>query len=122
MTGEGQTVDIILCTGKFLPRSFPYSFLITTNPLPLSFNAPIYLLVWILNVLVNISRLYRGRVPRLSVCQFYVLSHTRQSGETMTFVSAGHIILTPIQPVGSRRPQRESNPGPPHQELRALPT
>ena len=39
----------------------------------------------------------------------------------MTSVSAGHIILTPPQPVGSGRPQRESNPGPPHQESRALP-
>ena len=29
----------------------------------------------------------------------------------MTSVSAGHIILTPTQPVGSGRPQRESNPG-----------
>ena len=45
----------------------------------------------------------------------------RQSWETMTSVSAGHIIQTPTQPVGSRRPQRESNPGPPHQESRALP-
>ena len=41
----------------------------------------------------------------------------RQSWETMTSVSAGHIILTPTQPVGSGRPQRESD-----QELRALPT
>ena len=40
----------------------------------------------------------------------------------MTSVSAGHIILTPTQPVGSRRPQRESNPGPPHQESCPLPT
>ena len=40
----------------------------------------------------------------------------------MTSVSAGHIILTPTQPVGSRRPQQESNPGPPHQESHALPT
>ena len=40
----------------------------------------------------------------------------------MTSVSAGHIILTPTQPVGSGRQQRESNPGPPQQELRALPT
>ena len=40
----------------------------------------------------------------------------------MTSVSACHIILTPTQPVGSRRPQPESNPGPPHQEPRALPT
>ena len=40
----------------------------------------------------------------------------------MTSYSAGHIILTPTQPVGSGRPQRESNPGSPHQESRALPT
>ena len=45
----------------------------------------------------------------------------RQSWETMASVSAGHIILTPSQPVGSGRPQRESNPGPPLQESRALP-
>ena len=68
------------------------------------------------------TRLYRGRAPRQSVWQFYVLSHMRLSWETMTSVSAGHIILTPTQPVGSGRPQRESNPGPPHQESRALPT
>ena len=37
----------------------------------------------------------------------------------MTSVSAGHIIhvLTPTQPVGSGRPQRESNPGHPHRFL-----
>ena len=46
----------------------------------------------------------------------------RQSWETMTSVSAGHIILTPTQPVGSGRPQRGSNPEPAHQESRALPT
>ena len=40
----------------------------------------------------------------------------------MTSVSAGQIILTPTQPVGSWRPQRESDPGPPHKESRALPT
>ena len=40
----------------------------------------------------------------------------------MTSVSAGHIVLTPTQPVGSGRPQRESNPGPPQKESRALPT
>ena len=39
----------------------------------------------------------------------------------MISVSAGHIILTPTQPVRSGRPQLESNPGPPHQESRALP-
>ena len=40
----------------------------------------------------------------------------------MTSVSAGHIILTPTQPVASGRPQRGSNPGPPDQKSRALPT
>ena len=44
----------------------------------------------------------------------------RQSWETMTSVSAGHILLTPTQPLGSGRPQWESNPGPRHQESRAL--
>ena len=42
----------------------------------------------------------------------------------MTSASAGHImitiILTPTQPVGSGRSQRESNPEPPHQEAHAL--
>ena len=68
------------------------------------------------------TRLYRGRAPRQSVSQFYVLPHMRQSWETMTSVSAGHIILTPTQPVGSWRPQRKSNSGPLDQESRALPT
>ena len=45
------------------------------------------------------TRLYRGRAPRQSVWQFYVLPHLRQSWETMTSVSVGHIILTPSQPV-----------------------
>ena len=40
----------------------------------------------------------------------------------MTSISAGHIILTPTQPVGSGRPQRGSNPRPPDQESRVLPT
>ena len=68
------------------------------------------------------TKLYRGRAPRQSVWPFYVLPHMRQSWETMTSVSAGHIILTPTQPVGSGRPQRELNPGPPYQESSALPT
>ena len=46
----------------------------------------------------------------------------RHSWETITSVTAGHIILTPTQPVGSGRSQRQSNPEPPHQESRALPT
>ena len=68
------------------------------------------------------TRLYRGRAPRQSVWQFYVLPHMRQTWETMTSISAGHIILTPTQLLGSGRPQRGSNPGPPDQESRALPT
>ena len=64
--------------------------------------------------------LYCGRVT--DVWQFYMLPHTRQSGETMTSTSAGHIILTPTQTVGSGWPQLVSNPGPPHQERRPLPT
>ena len=40
----------------------------------------------------------------------------------MTSVSAGHIILTPIQPVASGQPQRESNLGPSHKDSLALPT
>ena len=82
------------------------------------------LFVWLVGFLTSSSttRLYRGRAPRQSVWQFYVLPHMRQSWETMTSVSAGHIILTPTQPVGSGRPQRESSLGPPHQESRALPT
>ena len=40
----------------------------------------------------------------------------------MTSVLASHIILTPTQPGGSRRPQQGLNPGSPHQDLRALPT
>ena len=67
------------------------------------------------------TRLYRGRVPRLT-SDNYKCCHTQDSGETMTSVSAGHIILTPTQPVGSRRPQRGSNLGPAHPESRALPT
>ena len=51
-----------------------------------------------------------------------MLPHTRQSGETMTSVAAGHIIMTPTQTVESGRPQRELNPGRPLQESRALPT
>ena len=46
----------------------------------------------------------------------------RQSWDTMNSVSAGHIILTPTQPVWSGWPQRGSNPGPPHQDSSALPT
>ena len=51
---------------------------------------------WLVGLLTSSSttRLYRGRAPRQSVSQFYMLPHMRQSWETMTSVSAGHIILT----------------------------
>ena len=84
----------------------------------------VFVFVWLVVFLTSSSttRLNRKRAPRQSICQFYVLPHMRQSWETMTSVSAGHIILTPTQPVGSGRPQRKSNPESPHQESRALPT
>ena len=81
--------------------------------------------VWLVGFLLTPSsatRLYPGRVPRLTSGNLNVLPLTRQSGEIMTSISAGRIILTPTQPVGSGRPQRGPNPGPPHQESRALPT
>ena len=40
----------------------------------------------------------------------------------MTSVSASPVILTPTRPVGSKRPQRVSNPGLPDKESRILPT
>ena len=77
--------------------------------------AVVCLFGWLVGFLTSSSttttRLYHGRAPRQSVWQFHMLPHMRQSWETMTSVSAGHIILTPTQPVGSARPQRESNPG-----------
>ena len=59
--------------------------------------------VWFLNVLVNYQAISQTG-PKTDIRQFYVLPHTRQSGKTMTSVSAGHIILTPTQPIGSGQP------------------
>ena len=50
------------------------------------------------------TTLYCGRVPRLTSAT------QRQSGETITSVLTGHIILTPTQSVASGQPQRGSNP------------
>ena len=74
-------------------------------------------------VYLRLSRPYKDKTIKLRVCLFgfstrlyrtgpktdvlhNVLPHTRPSGETMTSVSAGHIILTPFQPVGCGQPQR----------------
>ena len=77
--------------------------------------------VWFLNVLINYYFISQTgpKTERLTILR---AAYMRQSWETMTSVSADHIILTPTQPVGSGRPRRESNPGPPHQESRALST
>ena len=53
---------------------------------------------WFLNVLFN-NYAISQTCHKTDVWQFYVLPHTRQSRETMTFVSAGHILMTPTQPV-----------------------
>ena len=83
-----------------------------------------FLFVFLVGLLTSSSTisLYCGRAPTQSVWQLYVLPHTKQRGEAMTPVSAGHIIPTPSQPVGSGQPHRESNLTPPHQESSALPT
>ena len=66
------------------------------------------------------SRLYRGRAPRQRLTILRAATHETELGDHD--YHDGHIILTPTQPVGSGRPQRGSNPGPPDQESRALPT
>ena len=83
-------------------------------------NPSVMFIFWFLNVLVN-HNLYRGQVARLASDNF-TYCHKQDSGETMTSVSAGHIILTATQPVGIGQLRRVSNPGLPHQESRALPT
>ena len=87
-----------------------------------SINTPVYLFAYYFDSLVwfslfgyltssSTTRLYIADGPQVRASDnFYVLPHMRQSWETMTSVSAGHIILTPTQSVGSGRPQRESNP------------
>ena len=68
------------------------------------------------------TRLYRGRAQKTERLTILRAATHETELETMTSVSAGLIILTSTQSVGSRWPQRESNPGPPHQKSRALPT
>ena len=68
------------------------------------------------------TRLYRGRAPRqerLTILR--AATHETELGDHDFCLSRSMIIQTPTQPVGSGRPQRESNTGPHHQESRALP-
>ena len=85
-----------------------------------------WLVGWFLNVLVNYWVISRTgpKTECLTIFRGMPNTQRRQHScwETMTSVSAGHIIQTPTQPVGSGRPQQYSNPGPPHQVSRVLPT
>ena len=67
------------------------------------------------------TRLSRRKVPKL-MSKILHADTQRQSGETMTSILAVHIILTPTQPVGSRRQQQGSIPRPLDQKSRALPS
>ena len=62
---------------------------------------------WLVGFLTSSSTtmLYRGRAPRQSVWQFYVLPHMRQSWETMNSVSAGDLWLARVQ-IWSKRSTR----------------
>ena len=81
----------------FLKCSSPMQNRMNIDGLEIFLN--VILFVWLVVFLMSSSttRLYRGRVQRLSSDNF-MCCHT-QSGEIMTSVSAGHIILTPTQPV-----------------------
>ena len=62
----------------------------------------VWLIGWFLNVLVNYKVISRTgpKTERLTILR--AATHETER-ETMTSVSAGHIILTPTQPVGRRR-------------------
>ena len=78
---------------------------------------------WLVGFLKSSSttRLYRGRAPRQSVWQFYVLPHIRQSWNEFCLMLS-RLQYTDNDPTSMERPQRESTVGPPHQVSRALPT
>ena len=62
------------------------------------------------------TRLYRGRAARLMSDNFYMLPHETERGDHDFCLSQSH--YTEIYPtsIGSGRPQRGSNRGPPNQE------
>ena len=64
-------------------------------------------------------QVYQGKQFPFELVKCMIIQHARRSGKTMT---GSHFILTPTQLVGSGRPQRGSNPGPPYHKSRALPT
>ena len=83
------------------------------------------LFVWLVGFLTSswTTRLDRGRIPRLTSGNFTCCQTRDRAGRPrLLSVSAGHIILTPTQPVESGWSQRQFNPRPPHQESRTLPT
>ena len=78
---------------------------------------------WLVGFLKSSSatRLYRGWVPRLSSDKF-TCCHTWDRAERPWLLSQPVTLYWHrTKPVGSGRPQQESNPGPPHPESRALP-
>ena len=66
------------------------------------------------------TRLYRGRAPFLRTI-LRAATHETELGDHDFCLSRLHYTDND-PPIGSGRSQRESNPGPPHQETRALPT
>ena len=94
-------------------------FYLCTNLLGIFFFRRICLslFVWFLNVLVNYQVISRTGPKTEHLTILRAATHETELGDHDL---AGHIILT--QPVGSGRPQWQSNLGPPHQKSRTLPT
>ena len=68
------------------------------------------------------SRGYHGR-PQDRASDNFMCCHTwDRAGRPWLLSQLVTLYCTPNKAIGSGRPQQESNPGPPHQESRALPT
>ena len=76
--------------------------------------------VWFLNLLVNYWVISRTgpKTERLTI--LHAATHETELGVHDFCLSRSH--YTDTDPASRERIQRESNPGPPHQEPRALPT